>query len=673
MNSYRGITYRYLKGQKKRTILICIGIILSVALITAIGTMIVSMRQALIDEEIKRTGDYHVIFKNIDGSKVNKIQNNVEVQNSSITSEYGYGIVSKVSDSEKENNPSAPPYIYLKLKGYDTNAFKMFPIIIEEGRLPNSSDEIIIDSWVLKHFAQKPKIGDKIKLDIGKRKAEGEEIQDNSWNSEEEFIKTGEKEYTIVGLTKQTFYFSGSYFANGVTYIDSKDFKKDKIYDVNVKMDSVKGVKKKAEKIAQQANLNIEKGEDGALIYPIRYNKRILTLSAESLNKTLNKTLFLTLIFIIVLVVISTIAVIYNAFNISVLERTSQFGVLRSVGATPDQIKDIVLREAFILSLIGIPIGAFCGVNAIKIVMTIIGNLGARDLGILDNLNIVISYTVLIVSSCLGLFTVFISAYGPAKRAAKVSPLEAIRNTGEFKKEDFKKVRKSRIENLFKIDGQIAIKNTRRNRKRFRITVFSMIISIVLYITFGSFLDYMFKVGAVNTDEVGDFDITMYGGHDEGFTEDDFRKIKDLDQVEYAFKGMHSYSEVYVPFDKVNQRFREINRIEKKDGMARLYNGEILCYGEDGFKELEKHLKQGKIDKNLLNSQDGVLLINTNKSYVGKKPVYLNAIDCKVGDTLKLKAGKEENEGYKTVKVVGILEKGILYDQYNENGGIYIL
>ncbi len=127
------------------------------------------------------------------------------------------------------------------------------------------------------------------------------------------------------------------------------------------------------------------------------------------------------LIFVIVLIVISTIAVIYNAFNISVLERINQFGLLRSVGATPEQIRGIVLREAGILSIIGIPIGLFSGVLAMKIVLYII-KLLKTDFRLVNDMEINISSTVFIISIIVGIITVFLSAIGPTRQAGRISP-----------------------------------------------------------------------------------------------------------------------------------------------------------------------------------------------------------------------------------------------------------
>ncbi|MGI5850761.1 MAG: ABC transporter permease, partial [Caldicoprobacterales bacterium] len=97
MKSYAEITYRYLKRQKKRTLLTVIGIILSVALITSIGTMVISARDMMIRNEIERNGDYHAIFQNTPNDKINNIRNYVGVENSALTSNIGTGILSQIT------------------------------------------------------------------------------------------------------------------------------------------------------------------------------------------------------------------------------------------------------------------------------------------------------------------------------------------------------------------------------------------------------------------------------------------------------------------------------------------------------------------------------------------------------------------------------------------------
>jgi putative ABC transport system permease protein len=683
MKQYSDITLRYIKVQRKRALLTVLGIVLSVALITSIGTMLMSMRDRLMRDEIKNNGDYHAVFLQVEGEKVSKLRNNVEVGNSALTVREGTGLLSQIDGEERKNNPESPFGRYLTVRSYDADAFKMFPVTLKEGRFPQNEKEIIVDYWVPDYLPQKPKVGDRISLDLGVRKSSssGHILEDNSWSSDEVFEKKSTSEFTIVGLINPSFAWPSSYFSNGITFLDNRELAKDKKYNVFVKLNSVRDVYNRTKQIAADAGLTAIKGESGAVSFNIQYHDRLLRLSAQSMNRGMNKGLILTVAFIVILIIICTAAVIYNAFHISVLERISQFGILRCVGASPGQIRRTVLKEAGILSIIGIPLGLFCGVFAMKIVMHFITIL---KFDLLEDLKITVYPVVFIVSTLLGLFTVYLSAYGPARQAARVSPLEAVRNTGGFKKENFKKVKNSIFARaIFGTEGQIASKNLRRNKKRFRITVFSMIISIVLYIVFGSFVDFMFKMGVVDPKEEGDFAVWA-SGRDKGITQDIYRDLRNINGVEAVFKSFTMSHTVAVPENKINPEYIKL-RIQylshEKGEEIELHNSEIKSYGDENLQEFTKYLKEGRIDKAAMDKGNGVLVVKTGMLYdeSRRKNVKLDIVDYKLGDEIKIKVwkrsveGKESKEDIRTVKVMGILERGVLGDDYNVNGGINII
>lgn len=688
MRSYSEITYRYLKVQKKRTILTIVGIVLSVALITAIGTMLVSMRDSQIRDVIKRNGDYHAKFMSVDADKVYKVANNVEVKDYFLAKTVGYGILSKVEKTDRDSD-MLPPYRYLHISAYDQSGLKTIPINIKEGRLPQTEDELAIDITALEQLTGKPKLGDKVKLDIGTRKnpANGQQMEKNSWSSNEVFEKTGEKEFTIVGTIIPRFFYSNQAISQGVTYLDSEFLKSDDKYNVYIRLNSFKDAYERLERIAESAGLPLVSNHVDIRKYNIETNDNLLSLYAESLNVSQNEGVTLTVAFIVVLVIISTIAVIYNAFHISVLERISQFGILRCTGASPKQIRDIVFKEAWILSLIGIPIGILLGFSAMKLVLYIIGSLGFK---FFNDMRIVFSSLVLILSAVIGIITVFLSAFGPARQAGKVSPLEAVRNTGNFKKEKFKKVKNSRLAKLlFGIEGQIAYKNLRRNRKRFRITVFSMVISIVLYIAFGSFMNNVIKMDATGLGEYVDFSLRRANnnasGEDEGIPRSVYEEIKNLPEVDKAYRVMRENLLLLASENKINPKAAEIRKEigkHKVDGLSVIYNNDLMSYGDEGLEDLKGMLKSGSIDKEALNKENGVIIVNTGKltNNESSKVHMVDILDAKVGDKLKLamnssimNQNQPKDIKYTEVKVMGMAEKGLFYDDYNQNGGIYII
>lgn len=684
MKNYSDITYRYLKVQKKRTILTLIGIILSTALITAIGTMFMSLREYEIQKTIHDTGDYHVQYSNIKGNLVPKIKNSIYASNTSILSETMYGIISEVSDKEKSVDKEIPPYRYLVFRQWDEKALSMFTIPLIEGRLPKAPKELLVDNWVLEYLPGSPKIGDKIKLPVGKLYAANSDnpIDKPEFNQNEIFKKTKELEFTIVGITEMRFNSSNKYVANGITFISNKNLHENENYDVYIKMNSLKNIEEKAQKIAKITGLKKQKSKNGSLKYPIEYNNKLLRLHAKSNNPVLNKGLIMSIIFVIVLVMICSSAVIYNAFNISVLERISQFGVLRCVGAAPKQIRNIVFKEASILSILGIPIGLFCGIFAMKIVMCIINSLDVANTNpILNKLEVDIFLPVIIGSTILALVTIYLSAMVPAKQAAKVSPLEAVRNTGNLKKEDFKKIKKSSlIQFILGIESQIAFKNLRRNRKRFYITIFSMTISIVMYIVFTSLVNYTFQSGYDGIDVDMDFIVSINEDSEmKSFTTKQYNQITNLPGVKNIEKNMNTDIVIKVPENKLNSKFASLKGEllkTKNNGLIIYKKSQIISYGESKNSYIQKFLKKDSL--NTLNKENGVILLSTNQIYdpIKKKIVIVDVLDYKVGDEIQLSVNPPKSNlkdsNFKTVKIMGILNKNF-FNSYNKNGDVNLI
>lgn len=670
MKSYKDITYRYLKGQRKRTLLTILGIILSVAMISAIGTIIVSARGAMLKEAIRDNGSYHGLFANVNKEDIEKLRNHIDVDKVGLAKAEGFAAIVETTEEERADYGIDIPYRYIEIQAYDEVAKELLPKKVKEGRLPERPDEIIIEKWMLNYVGEDTKLGDKVWLVVGERDIKYEVNKEGNKNYKSEtFNGSGEKEYTIVGFIDPGHMWRGNLVTKGITGLSFSN-REDSKYGAYFTINNIKKAQEQISNIAYDLGVN----EDS-----IMTNFRVLRLYAQSGNLDFDSSLMGIVIFIVALIMVSTIAVIYNAFNISVLERISQFGLLRSVGATPKQIRAIVFKEAAILSAISIPIGLVSGLLAMKIVFYIIGLLtGGVD--IFRDLEATFSIGVFIISTIVGLATVFLSALGPARLAGKVSPLEAVRNTGELKKEEIKKSRSSRIINkLIGIEGEIARKNLKRNRKRLVITVFSMVISIILFIVFSTFSDYLFKVGAIDTGRISDFQIYGQIG---GRGDEIYNKLIEMEDVERVYKVNRTHGEALLEEGKISKKMFKLNPYLinlKENNKIRLSNVQISTIGDENFHVLSPLLKSGSLDLEKLNKENGVLVINNTYSYKpsGNGRVLLEGFNLKVGDKIPFANYehdmKDQYTEYRDLSVIGVLEKGILGDEYSLNSSINII
>jgi putative ABC transport system permease protein len=224
------------------------------------------------------------------------------------------------------------------------------------------------------------------------------------------------------------------------------------------------------------------------------YNKELLATEGLLAGEALN-SLFYTIAGILIFIIIfGSIMVISNAFTISANERIRQFGILKSVGATQRQVSGSVVAEGMILAAIGIPLGILVGF-AVELGLIAVSNAFLEDIGkyistISDAINqgnplhfrFVLSLPAILVAAAASFLTIMLSAWRPARRAAKISAIEAIRMSNEIKIKP-KKLRTSKLTaKLFGFEGALARKYLKRNSRAYRTTVASLVVGIMLYL-----------------------------------------------------------------------------------------------------------------------------------------------------------------------------------------------
>ncbi len=655
MNILKKLTLKSLKLNKKRTIVTIIGIILSTALICAVAGMITSVQKTLINYAKSHSGNYHVCFKNIPNDELKYIKENKNVQNYFLSKNVGYGKLEKVENEYK-------PYIFVM--EYDKKGLEQGGVTLLEGRMPENSNEIVIPEHLIKSGKINYTIGEKITLNLGKRQTkdgleltqedalltdESEETESSSKSKSEtedleEIVDTKEHTYTIVGIIERSNYKGIEGFsAPGYTAISYMDNENDiNTANISVLYSNLKDFQKKTEDIKSVIEKNI-----GSSV-TVSYNSSLIDYEG-GVSDTTMASLYSVGAVVIVIIILSSVFVIRNSFSISVSEKTKQYGMLSSIGATKKQIKKSVLYEGFYIGIIGIPLGILCGMLAVVILLQVVNVLLGDSL----NEKCVFSIPILaiIASIVISAITIYLSCILPARRASKISPIEAIRGNDDIKIKA-KKVKTSKItKKLFGIGGVIASKNLKRNKKKYRTTVISLVVSISIFISLSSFLDYGGKIVNVYYKDLG-YDISVYDG-----TVENYNEITKLDNVEeYSYSYM---TEGSVDINKYGSEFGK-KRIAK-DG-EETNSITIILINNDYFKKFIEHLGIQST-----NYKDIAILEDDAYEYIDEKTVFENYYSLKTGDSIEITLTNGEKRTIKISKKTD--ERPMGYKNVYSNGG----
>ena len=505
MDLLKKLTIKNLKLNRKRTIVTIIGIMLSVALITAVATMYSSSISSLIEFETYEKGDFHVAFFEVPMEEVNSLKNNRKIEEVFLTQDMGYA---KLEDSKNKYKP------YAFIKAFTKSSLENLSVKLTEGRLPENEDEIVIPTHLKTNGRVTLNVGDTICLNVGTRVSDGYELnQNNAFNEEipEEIINTTSKTYKIVGIIERPATNIEGYSAPGYTFItymneenisDKTDvycqYTQDGSKDyINVTA-NILGINEEIFRKFEVGDFDTKEeyknaGEEIAKAkYDYNINSYLIDLEIRPLNNNTVGGLGAVVVVICGIIVFTSVFCIKNSFDISIAEKTKQYGMLKSIGATKKQIRKNVFYEGAILGLIGIPLGLLLGIFA-SCILIIISNYFIGDM-FAKGLKLVLSFSwiAFAVSIGLGIVTIYLSALGVARRASKISPIESIRNSSEIKIKSKKMKSPKAIKKIFGIGGEISYKNLKRNKKKYRTTVISITVSVFVFIALSYFMSLAF-------------------------------------------------------------------------------------------------------------------------------------------------------------------------------------
>lgn len=536
MSILKRFTIKNLLLNKKRSIVTIIGIILSTALICATAGLVTSFQKTLINKEIDGEGSYHILLKDVPSKELDSILKNRYVGDSYKYSLMGY------ANLEGSKNQYKP---YLKVLEFEDKAFLNGGINLVKGRFPKSSNEVVIAEHVLYNGRVNYKLGDKITLAIGNRyDLEGNEINFESLSYddddivEENVVPKFTKTFTIVGVIKRPNYTYEGYADAGYTVITRLENEANKTYTVGLITDKVKNYDRLYKSIT---GVSSDKFHDdvkyGAIVH-----RSLLEYQGYGFESSTLTTLISLGFIVIVIIIISSVFSIKNSFSISVTERFKQYGMLRSIGATKKQIKRSVLFEGLCLGLVGIPLGILSGLLAVFILIKIVGLILEPSLNGIT-FAFYINWIPILLAALLGFATIMLSALIPACKAAKISPIEAIRSSNDVKLTKKKIKAPKLIRKLFGVGGVISYKSLKRSKKKYRTTVVSLVVSIAIFIGLSSFIDYGFKLSSISYKNL-DYNVNIYSRANNDDFYNNFKTIASLDGVDKYNLSMVTYAEL---------------------------------------------------------------------------------------------------------------------------------
>lgn len=477
MNIINKLTLRHIAENKKRTIITVIGIIISVAMITAVTTSFQTFLNFFQQDKIRTSGNWHYQFSEVTPEEYDKLLKADNV---------GEVAIKNVDSRIKIGNEDINAFNSGILESINEIYLKNFNLTVTKGSFPKNKNEIIISKAFIDQNNLNWQIGDTVTIDKGVRIYDGEPIVSDykSYISGEIFEKTDSAQYTI----------SGFYDVADSNGNDSDSYKKiNRVYTTfdTSSNQSMQTVFVKAEKLNHKIYDNIDsvakeigKNEENTVI-----NTTLISFSGIfDAKDPFCLTMYGVLAVIMTLILIASVELIYNAFAFSLAEKSKYLGMLASVGATKSQKRASIYFEGLILGAIGIPLGLLAGTGAMAITFKAIGPLLTfEQFGFSGQLKYIVTFPALLAGIIISVITIAVSSYIPAKKASKTTAINAIRKTDSVKLKA-KKLKTSKLtRKLFGFEGELALKNIKRTGRKSRIITASIALSVILFLTVNSF------------------------------------------------------------------------------------------------------------------------------------------------------------------------------------------
>ena len=612
---------RSIKASSMRNTFAILAIILTTVLFTTVFTIGISMIKSIEYSTMRQVGGLaHGGFKNLTTEEFEIIKEHKDIKE--------YGIVIQVSiaeNSELAKRQVEIRYVDEKEAGYN------FILPLTRGDMPKKENEIVLDTITLDMLGLEHEPGQDIILDYS--------IDGKSYSKS--FILCGYYEGDIVSMASSACV-SEEFIDKNLSDIDQKLSKESGSYtgliNLDVMLNNKFNIKKTLLKILYDSGIEPDKISLG-----VNWAYMGNGLSMEPSN-------IIPLVGLLLLIMLSGYLIIYNLFYISVIKDIRFYGLLKTIGTTSKQLRNLIIKQGMALSIIGIPIGLLLGYMVGIVLLPYV-------LQILTFSHIATSINpiIFIGSALFSITTVLISCHKPAKIAAKTSPIEAVRYTG-ISNTGIKKIKRSR--NGIKL-YRMAFSNIFRNKKKAMVVIVSLSLGMILLngvytIVSGFDMDkYLSK--EVGTDfTIGDASFYRWrfsSNEPNAVTEELCNEIEGLPGVEGVSKLYNN--QIIIPTsEKIEKLAREkldvVNNMYR-DGLERILQNKMMwvdIYGMDTslYTLLNQHIVKGEFHSELF--QTGNYAVIERNYWMGDM--------YDIGDKISLPFEDEVRE-YKVMAIVEYL------------------
>lgn len=644
----------YIKKYKNRSISIGIGIVLGIALIVGVGSLSFSAKEQNIKQTEYELGSHFVRYNDLNDNQVDDIENmkNDGTGDNPKDNIGKLGLITYYDSSTPESDDLT------NIASVNRELLELQNTELVKGNFPKKANEVVIEKWVLDNLGVKPEIGQKITIDLYGRK------------KKETFVVSGILSDRV------------SAKSSGIMEIFlNRDFKKsNEKTDAYVRFKDDKNIVENIYLVADDLGLDDE---------GISVNRMLLDAMGQLEEIDYN------LIYSAIAAAIVLAIVVYGVFNISIIQRISEYGLIRAIGGKLSDIVKLLLTELLLIWLVSLPIGVAVGYLVAVLLKKVSGNVFTEMAVELSTISVPIEIIgfASVVSLLIIVFIVVLLAW----KIKRISPIDEIRgNIKTFvdKKRNQKMIRKRKNNSLsyskiIPIEIKMAMKNVLRNKSGFAITLISMCLGSVMFLASSFYSDLMKdqqkkleEVSRVNTDFKISMIITkpMYAG----YSIKDIEDIRSINGVENVDEIRSLYARMFLKENQIldKEYFKKENEgtytknvlggllVDCGNGDKILKSG-VYGYNDTLLKKLDKHLAKGNVDlKEMNNEEVAIAMVPKNN---GK---YTVGVD--IGDKLKVTFREDgiSSEEYlkmtdtggkyitKEFKIVGIVNELVDYSDY---------